>query len=312
MVDAKEKQKPTVKTREPKKVTHGTFDNLRQLPHPVEELLGLAPDLFANQTRSSAEPVSDLNPSTRPPRTRSASEPVRMTNGFTGIINHLLDDILPMLEPSEQVVLLRLYRLTHGHGNATCKVSRQKLVNKTGVKRTRLLQALSKLEERGFIKRLADDTSNTDIYNRGMSFQMLLDGVRPVRDANPSILRTRPLSEPNKVNTQKENTHNTEEAPAAGVRVGSRFTIEECRRYAKHLQSTGQGINNPGGYATTVKRTGEADELIAAFLNPTVTSKPLDTSQCPDCQGSGFYYPNGIGGGVAKCKHENLQKGADK
>lgn len=62
MVDAKEKQKPTVKTREPKKITHGTFDNLRQLPHPVEELLGLTPDPFANQTRSPAEPVSDLNP----------------------------------------------------------------------------------------------------------------------------------------------------------------------------------------------------------------------------------------------------------
>jgi hypothetical protein len=92
------------------------------------------------------------------------------------------------------------------------------------------------------------------------------------------------------------------------VRVGSKFTIEECRKYAKHLQTTGQGIQNPGGYATTIKRTGEADELIAAFLNPTVPSKPLDVSQCPDCQGSGFYYPNGINGGVAKCKHANLQK----
>jgi len=304
MVDAKEKQKPTVKTREPKKITHGTFDNLRQLPHPVEELLGLTPDPFANQTRSPAEPVSDLNPSTRPPRTRSLTEPVRHTDGFTGIINHLLDDILPTLEPSEQVVLLRLYRLTHGHGNATCKVSRQKLVNKTGVKRTRLLQALSKLEERGFIKRLADDTSNTDIYNRGMSFQMLLEGVRPVRIANPSSIRTRPQDEPNKVNTQKENTQ-TQDAPPAGVRVGSKFSIEECRKYAKHLQSTGQGINNPGGYATTIKRTGEADELIAAFLTPVEPSPTVDVSQCPDCGGSGFK-PSVTGAGVAKCKHERL------
>jgi hypothetical protein len=107
-------------------------------------------------------------------------------------------------------------------------------------------------------------------------------------------------SEPNKVNTQKENTQTQE-----GVRAGSRFTIEECRKYAKHLQSTGQGINNPGGYATTIHRTGEADILIENFLNP-ATPTQVDTSQCPDCQGSGFYYPNGPASGVAKCKHEKL------
>jgi hypothetical protein len=87
--------------------------------------------------------------------------------------------------------------------------------------------------------------------------------------------------------------------------VGSKFTIEECRRYAEHLRSTGQGINNPGGYATTIHRTGEADELIERFLNP-VSSIQVDASQCPDCKGSGFYYPNGPTGGVAKCKHEKL------
>ncbi len=32
----------------------------------------------------------------------------------------------------------------------------------------------------------------------------------------------------------------------------------------------------------------------------------LETKNCPDCQGTGFYYPNGIEHGVAKCKHEKL------
>jgi hypothetical protein len=107
----------------------------------------------------------------------------------------------------------------------------------------------------------------------------------------------------NKRNTLKGNTQTQE--PTAGVRVGSRFTIEECRRYAQHLQSTGQGINNPGGYATTIHRTGEADELVGRFLSP-ASSTQVDTSACSDCQGSGFYYPNGPTGGVAKCKHEKL------
>jgi len=89
--------------------------------------------------------------------------------------------------------------------------------------------------------------------------------------------------------------------------VGSKFTIEECRRYAEHLRSTGQGINNPGGYATTIHRTGEADELMEAFINP-ATVKQEDASQCPDCQGSGFYYPEGPTGGVVKCRHTRLKE----
>jgi hypothetical protein len=112
-----------------------------------------------------------------------------------------------------------------------------------------------------------------------------------------------PQSGNNKNNKDLLNTQTQE--PAAAVRVGSKFTIEECRRYAQHLQATGQGINNPGGYATTIQRTGEADELIDRFLNPDVPTQ-VDTAQCPDCKGSGFYYPDGPTGGVAKCKHEKL------
>jgi hypothetical protein len=92
------------------------------------------------------------------------------------------------------------------------------------------------------------------------------------------------------------------------VGVGSKFTVEECRRYADHLHSTGQGINNPGGYATMIHRTGEADMLIESFLHPQTLdlSSNLDISQCPDCKGTGFYYPKGIENGVARCKHQRL------
>jgi hypothetical protein len=58
-------------------------------------------------------------------------------------------------------------------------------------------------------------------------------------------------------------------APAVAVCGGSKFTIEECRKYAKHLQATGQGINNPGGFATTIHRTGNVDAVIEEFLSRT-------------------------------------------
>jgi hypothetical protein len=155
----------------------------------------------------------------------------------------------------------------------------------------------------GYIQRLGEDVANKNIEARGIKFRVLLPRMPPARNRTGSELGRGSKSEPIKVDTQKENTQTQE--PAAGVRVGSKFSIEECRRYAQHLQSTGQGINNPGGYATTIHRTGEADELIAQFLNPAISTQ-IDTSQCPDCKGSGFYYPNGPTGGVAKCKHEKL------
>jgi hypothetical protein len=33
---------------------------------------------------------------------------------------------------------------------------------------------------------------------------------------------------------------------------------------------------------------------------------PEQIQQCQDCGGSGFYYPSGFDGGVARCKHNNL------
>jgi hypothetical protein len=96
----------------------------------------------------------------------------------------------------------------------------------------------------------------------------------------------------------------TQNKPPPG---GSKFPLEECRRFAEHLHKTGQGITNPGGYATTIHRTGEADELIEQFLKPAPSKPtPVDASQCPDCKGTGYWYPGGVDKGVALCKHEKL------
>jgi hypothetical protein len=35
-------------------------------------------------------------------------------------------------------------------------------------------------------------------------------------------------------------------------------------------------------------------------------SKARDASKCPDCAGTGFFYPGGYEGGVARCSHERL------
>jgi hypothetical protein len=101
------------------------------------------------------------------------------------------------------------------------------------------------------------------------------------------------------------------EPPAAQAASNSksRYSLEECLRFAEHLYRKGKGINNPGGYATSIYRTGEADGLIESFLSQSVQTSPLDITVCPDCKGMSFYYPAGIErGAVARCKHPRVER----
>lgn len=86
----------------------------------------------------------------------------------------------------------------------------------------------------------------------------------------------------------------------------SQFSLAECRRYVDSQPR--EGIKNPQGLAVSLHRSGEADELIVKFLAPVNPAKAVDTTQCPDCGGTGFYEPGGAGKGVARCKHERLNK----
>jgi len=238
----------------------------------------------------------------------------------TRIPNEVFEDILPTLRTSEQSILLRLYRLTWGFQKDSCHVSMGKLGKACNLSARQVTTCIQVLEKRRLIKRVHVDLDNKNQHKRGVTFRMLLPQAARAKSSSPAIISPAAKNSAgeviadNKVNTQKENTQ-TQDAPAASVRVRSKFTLEECRRYAKHLQSTGQGINNPGGYATTIHRTGEADLLIESFLHPEtagVVSATLNTSQCPDCNGTGFYYPQGVEGGVAQCKHERLRKGSEE
>ena len=49
----------------------------------------------------------------------------------------------------------------------------------------------------------------------------------------------------------------------------------------------------------------EAASISATTPKPTFSVEQI--AKCPDCGGSGFFYPQGYEGGVAKCKHEKLE-----
>ncbi|MGA9773116.1 MAG: hypothetical protein WBV94_29065 [Blastocatellia bacterium] len=228
---------------------------------------------------------------------------------YTKTPNDLWDELMPTLDPYDQIVLWQLYRLSRGHHRDTCTVGFPRLAKRCNISPKQVQISVGRLEKRALIKRMGSDFGNRNIAERGNIYEVYLPEGREAPRARVAP-NTRVVSPATvvpdtlmKLNTQKENTQTQ-----SGVGVASRFTLEECRRFADHLKQTGQGITNPGGYATKIFRSGEADALIEAFLNPPVK---IDPSQCLDCSGSNFIYidPSNRDRGVKPCKHERLRQG---
>jgi hypothetical protein len=235
--------------------------------------------------------------------------------GYMVWFHQVTDYLDRQLTPFEQCLYKQLYRLSWGFDQPTCIIGFPKLSERTNMSETAARQAAKGLIKKGLVKKRAMVFGKG--VEQGIEWEVYAPPAllkhkeetnrRAVRNAGPELntgptVKTGPLlAAPIKeINTQKEITQTQ-----AGVRVGSCFSLEECRRYANHLKQTGQGITNPGGYATKIFRSGEADAFIEAFINPPV---PLDISTCPTCRGSNFVYidPSSPDLGVKPCRHEEL------
>jgi hypothetical protein len=274
------------------------------------------PSIVRNAKTKTVQPVATI-----PPDTILPDGIVDSSRGFFQYLNDLSDRVIPelKLKPLEQVVLNRLYRLSHGWKSEECTVGLGALAKQCVMSKSSVQKSISILVEKGLIEDLGEDKKGGKegkryrvlpgiaIPSRTIPNGTIVNGEGGIVPDTTVVRGTIPPDTTNKDSIKDLlNTHTN----TAGVRVGSGFTLEECRKYAEHLQSTGQGINNPGGYATTIHRTGEADMLIEKFLRPEEanTSSNFDATQCPDCNGTGFYYPRGAEGGVARCRHKRLGK----
>ena len=85
MTNPKEKSKPSVPTRTPQKKTgSGMFDNLRPLPHPIEEILGLTSQSQNTQTRPIPSQPNPTQPSpTQPNQTKHDAAQHETATSFT-------------------------------------------------------------------------------------------------------------------------------------------------------------------------------------------------------------------------------------
>ena len=268
------------------------------------------PDDLALQIASLANPARHANSASLPTQ---ATVPSLMNSlpeaaGFTRLHHQIVDHLYCQLSPKEQIVHLQLYRLSWGRGHPNCFISLPKLARRSNLSSRSASDAISLLEIKGLIRKGAVVTGKGK--EQGVEYWIapapaiakiasLANSASPAKSAS--------LAESDHSKEYKEEIiHEEHSQTQAGVGVGSRFTPEECRRYADHLYKTGQGITNPGGFALTIHRTGEADSLIEAYLNP--PAQP-DISKCPDCKGFRFKIIERDGKeGAVRCRHERLEK----
>jgi len=89
------------------------------------------------------------------------------------------------------------------------------------------------------------------------------------------------------------------------VEIG--YNKEQGRRYRLFIPNSLLTLNSQVR-VNRLFRVNNIKEKLLKENNKKGNELSLDTKNCPDCRGSGFWYPEGNEKGVAKCKHERLPK----
>lgn len=368
--DAKDKPL-VVPTREPKKKTQGTFDNLRQLPqpHPVEELLGLsAIDVDTGSTPST--PGRASSPST-PKRTlgEGTANSISPQRDFTKVANSIVRQAVPSgifgenggkskqlydylySQTRGAVVPRRKVRIAKGklmkgagigsevtlrknlvrlrsaqlikefivpgsHGGNEYEVMLPEEVGLEGVSLThstpsrgstpsnprQLREGVEPLEDRDSIPTLSDTVSIT--YGQDKTF---LKDLRTIDDDAALAELNATLKVVNKELTGKDISisesarwRELAEVLVAELRIAAaRTTVSSVPSFlAEHLRRRLWKVDKKQAHAEGRELPDET----------TTTAVPTEEAKsCPDCGGSGWWYPNGLERGVAKCKHRRSE-----
>ncbi len=371
--DAKDKPL-VVPTREPKKKTQGTFDNLRQLPHPhpVEELLGLT---TSDQDRGST-PSTPGRASTPSTSKRKVSEDmvgsISPQRDFTKVANSIVRQAVPSGIFGEsggksKQLYDYLYSQTRGAvvPRRKVRIAKGKLMKGAGIgSEVTLKKNLVRLRSARLVKEsVVPGTHGGNEYEVMLPEEVGLEGIS-LTPSTPSSGST--PSNPRQLREGVEALEARDSIPTLSHVVstisgeGKTFlkdlrTIDDDAALAE-LNATLKTVNKEltGKDISTAEsaRWRELAEVLVAELKiaaarTTVSSVPSflaehlrrrlwkidkkqaraegrelpdesivasapaeETRNCADCGGSGWWYPNGLERGVAKCKHSKLEKGS--
>lgn len=254
---------------------------------------------------------------------RQAAAPRIPAPNYTPMPNALIK-LFPLMKEAELRVTLAIARETFGWHRKKAKLTIPELCIKTGMSNHGVPTGIKQGMDRGTIGReqigktfryflnILEETDELDTPSKmGYGEQDTPSkmgviphpkwGLSPIQNGGSSFIEKENIKERKKNLPHTHNMLNGATKKDVVCVCESKFSLEECLAYAESLK----GVSNPGGFAITIWRTGEQDTLIDAWKNKSAAS--VDPSRCPDCEGRGFIYPNGIGnGGVVKCKHPQL------
>jgi hypothetical protein len=113
---------------------------------------------------------------------------------FFSFFNEMVDDLLPMLDPNEQVLYVRLFRLSYGFNRNYCTVSQSLLIERTGFSRNTIRTSLQSLAEKGWIRVAEAGNRVSTTYQVVLPREKRSDvhGSRSTHDGQNMTLNNRP------------------------------------------------------------------------------------------------------------------------
>ena len=217
-----------------------TIEQLTIEPDAIAPSTMEDPAIASSATVEPFQPASSHGATVEPP---AIAQHAIAPDTFTRVPNGILDRVLPTLSPYDQLVLLRLYRLSRGFGKEDCTVGYQTLAVACNMSSRQAQISVERLILAGWIERV-------DMVQGGQS-----------RQGRGSVYRVN--------------------LPAA--------TTKERGAIAQG-SIAGDSTNKYKDINERIKRGAPA----------------RDFSNCPDCEGRGYWWPEGFEKGVAKCKHKRL------
>jgi hypothetical protein len=254
--------------------------------------------------------------------------PVIPREKFYKKANEVADHIDRTLTPAESKVFEQLIRLSIGFNKEVCRVRVSVLMERTGYTSDKTVRAaLRGLELKGRIKRLSARNSPL-----GDEYKILAysgnTGVPEYRSTpaeNTAVLGSKITGQ---LNTSIKDQNIDDEAFAELIESFRQITRELTGKLPAAIESTKwkelaevliAELRISAGRTTVSsvpafmaehlrRRLWKMDKKQAAREGKELPDQISSTRQetppsCPDCHGTGWWYPNGIEKGVAKCKH---------
>jgi len=249
----------SVPARTPKKVTNsGIFDNLRKLPHPIEEITGqvippsradLSPADYAMPKSASlaaeapqatqiarlAEPASLAIPASLDPEILNLMATLPDIEGFTKLWHQMTDYLYRQLSLAEQAVHVQLFRLSWGYGKPTCHIGLPKLSERVGVSQRTVQDAIKGLVAKGLIRKQQVN------FGKGKE-----QGIEYFVEPPPSMAKSASLVEFARLAKSASNKEALKEIYKKGVNAS--LDIKNCP------DCHGTGFSYPNGHGDGVVR----------------------------------------------------------